>query len=360
MPRRASAPGQSDERHSGRDGDDLKLGLTLANTAHFPWSFQVDLVQTADRLGYETLWVSEAYSWDAFTQLGWFAGATSRIKLATGVVNVFSRSPALIAQSAATIDRMSNGRFILGLGTSGPQVVSGWHGVPFEQPIQRLRETVEIVRMALARKRLVYNGRVFSLNGGMELGHEPVRSWVPIYLATLSPFALRLTGEIADGWLAAFFSPSQYAEIFERDLHMGAASRDREAKPLSVCVYHSVVVSDDKAAGRDAVRPQLAFYIGAAGSRGRNFYNDLFRRYGFIEEADRVQRLYLDKRREEAVRAVTDEMIDRVTIIGPAAECRECLEEMNRIGIDEVALQLTIPEGTPGAMLAALESLAPR
>jgi F420-dependent oxidoreductase-like protein len=337
----------------------VRLGLTLANTAGFPWDALVELVRTADRAGYDTLWMAEAYSWEAFSQLGWFAAVTQRIRLATGVVNVFSRSPALLAQSAATIDRMSQGRFVLGLGTSGPQVVQGWHGAPFEGALQRLREAVEIVRMILRRERLVHEGRVFTLTGGIKLVSEPVRSRVPIYLATLTPGGLRLTGEIADGWLGAFLSPAQYAEVLAPALQEGIRRRVADAEPLATCAYQSVVVTPNRVAGRDAVRSQLALYIGAMGSRGHNFYNDLFRRYGFTEEAERIQRLYLERRRDEAARAVTDAMIDRVTIIGPAPECRERLAGLARAGLSEVALQLTVPGGDPEAVMAAARALAP-
>jgi len=338
----------------------MKLSLTLTNTAGFSPNALVEFAQTADRLGYETLWLAEAYSWEAFSQLGWLAGVTKRLKLGTGVVNVFSRSPALLAQSAATIDRLSAGRFVLGLGTSGPQLVQGWHGVPFEQAVQRLRETVEIVRTVLRRERLVHEGEVFKLRGGIKLVDEPVRPRVPIYLATLTPAGLRLTGEVADGWLGAFVSPAHYAESLGQDLQKGVQQRGAGAGPLETCAYHSVVVTSDRTAGRDAVRPQLALYIGAMGSRGHNFYNQLFRRYGFVEEAERIQRLYLDRERAEAARAVTDAMVDEVTIIGSAPECRERLVELGRVGFSEVALQLTVPGRGPDGMLAAVRDLAPR
>ena len=319
-----------------------------------------EFVRTADRLGYETLWTAEAYSWDAFSQLAWFAALTERIKLATGVVNVYSRSPAQLAQAAATIDRLSAGRFILGLGTSGPQLVQGWHGLPFERPLQRLREAVEIIRLVLMRQRLAYKGEVFTLDGGIKLVGVPVRSRVPIYLATLTPGGLRLTGELADGWLAAFLSPAHYGQILAPALQAGIGRRDAEAAPLEMCAYHSVVVTSDRSAGRDAVRAQLALYIGAMGSRGRNFYNDLFRRYGFVSETERIQRLYLDRRRDEAVQAVTDAMVDHVTIIGSAEECRDRLKELEHLGFSEVALQLTVPGGGPDDMLAVLRDMAPR
>ena len=337
----------------------MKLSLTLANTAGFSWDAVVELTKAADRLGYETLWLAEAYSWEAFGQLGWLAAATQRIRLATGVVNVFSRSPALLAQSAATLDRLSKGRFVLGLGTSGPQVVRGWHGVPFEHALPRLRETVEIVRTVLLRQRLVYDGRVFQLAGGIKLVGEPVRARVPIYLATLTPGGLRLAGEIADGWLGAFVSPARFAGTLAPALQDGLGRRSPAAEALATCVYHSVVVTSDRAAGRDAVRPELALYIGAMGARGHNFYNDLFKRYGFVDEVERIQRLYLERRRDEAARAVTDAMVDEVTIIGPAAECRERLAELGRGGFSEIALQVAVHWGGPEAMLASVRELAP-
>jgi F420-dependent oxidoreductase-like protein len=344
----------------GRGDDALKRGLSLASFAAFPPHVQAELIRAADRLGYETLWVAEAYSWDAFTQLGWIAGITEGIKLASGIVNIFSRSPALIAQSAATIDRISNGRCVLGLGASGPRVVSGWHGVPFEHIPQRLRETVDIIRLVLARRRLTYEGKIFRLDGGIKLVDEPVRPSIPIYLATLGPQALRLTGEIADGWLGAFCSPQRYAEVFAPYLRSGMAARSGNVGPLATCVTHLVAVGEDQRIDRDALRPYLALYVGGMGSRERNIYNLLFRRYGFVEEADRIQRLFLEGDRAEAAAAVTDEMIDTVAICGPAAECRERLEEVGRAGIDEVALQLVVPQGGAEAMLAAVTALAPR
>jgi F420-dependent oxidoreductase-like protein len=337
----------------------VRIGLALVTLTRYPWDAQVEFVRAADRLGYATVWVSEAYGWDALTQLGWFATVSRRINLATGVVNVFSRSPALIAQSAATLDRVSGGRCILGLGTSGPGLVERWHGVPFDQPQQRLREAVEIVRLVLHGQRLEYDGKVFKLSGRIKFAVNPLRTNVPIYLATLSPRGLRMTGEIADGWLGAFFSPRHYAAVLQPELQVGMPRRPGGGEPLSLCVYHPVVVSEDRAVGRDAVRAHLAFYIGAMGSVRQNFYARLFERYGFVEETARVQQLYLANKREEAVRAVTDEMVDAVSIIGSPEECKVGLTEMARLGLDEVAIQLTVPKGEPDDVLAAIEALAP-
>jgi F420-dependent oxidoreductase-like protein len=337
----------------------VKLGLTIPYTDRIPREQTLAFVQAADRLGYDMVWIAEAYGWDAFTVLTDIACHTERIKLGTGIVNVFSRSPALLAQSAASIDHISGGRLVLGLGTSGHQVIEGWHGVPFERGIRRLRETMEIVRAVLRRERLVYHGQVFQLGGGLKLLTHPVREEVPIYLATLTPAGVALAGELADGWLPVFFSPRHYETAIQPSLAEGAARAGRSLDDLSVCVYQPVIVTQDLDAGRDAVRPHMALYVGGMGSRERNYYNQLFRRYGFEEEAGRVQDLYLARRREEAMAALTTEMIDLVTIIGPLDECRRRLAELEALGVAEVAIGLQVPGGGPTELLAALEALAP-
>jgi F420-dependent oxidoreductase-like protein len=320
----------------------------------------VAAVQAADRLGYDTVWVAEAYGWDAFTVLTQLACSTQRIKLATGIVNVFSRSPALIGQTAASLDLISGGRFGLGLGTSGHQVISGWHGIPFERGIRRMRETVDIVRLVLARERVTYDGEIFKLDMGLKLITHPVRDSIPIYLATLTPTGIELAGEIADGWLPVFFSPRHFDEVLKPVLEAGAAKAERPVSDCTVCVVQPVVVTNDRQAGRDSVRPHLALYIGGMGSRRRNYYNQLWQRYGFVEEAQRIQDLYLDRRKEEAIALVSDEMVDLVTIIGPAEECRERLAELERHGVQEVSLGVSVPGDDPAETLAALQALAPR
>lgn len=337
----------------------MKVGLTIPYTDAASRESTRAFVQTADRLGYDRIWVAEAYGWDAFTVLTEMACQTERIELATGIVNVFSRSPALIAQTTASLDRISDGRFVLGLGTSGHQVIAGWHGVPFERGVRRMRETIEIVRMVLRRDRLTYEGEIFHLDMGLKLITHPLRDRVPIYLATLTPSGLALAGELADGWLPVFFSPRHFDEVLRPQLEKGARRAGRPLADLSICVSQPVVVTDDVEAGRDAVRPQLALYIGGMGSRERNYYNQLFCRYGFEEEAGRIQDLYLDRRREEAMAAITPEMIDLVTIIGPPDECRRRLAELERLGVAEVAIGLRVPGAGEAAVLEALEALAP-
>jgi F420-dependent oxidoreductase-like protein len=302
-------------------------------------------VQAADRLGYDIVWIAEAYGWDAFTVLTDIACNTERIKLGTGIVNVFSRSPALIAQSAASLDHISGGRFVLGLGTSGHQVVEGWHGVKFERGVRRLRETMDIARTVLRRDRLTYEGEIFHLDMGLKLITHPLRPDVPIYLATLTPAGMALAGEMADGWIPVFFSPRHWESVLRPQLVRGAERAGRSPAEISVCVYQTVIVTDDVQAGRDTIRPHLALYLGGMGSREKNYYNDLFR--------------YLERRRDEAMAAVTPEMIDLVTIIGPLDECRSRLAELERIGVDEVAISLLVPGNEPAMVLEALEGLAP-
>ncbi len=337
----------------------MKLGLTVPYTDLIPREMVHAFVQAADRLGYDKLWVAEAYGWDAFTILTDLAARTERIQLATGIVNVFSRSPALLGQTAASLDSISGGRFVLGLGTSGHQVIEGWHGVHFERGVRRLRETMDIVRAVVARERLKYSGEIFNLDMGLRLITHPVRPRIPIYLATLTPSGVALAGEMADGWLPVFFSPRHYASVIRPDLERGAARAGRSLDELSVCVSQPVVVTDDVDAGRESVRPQLALYIGGMGSRERNYYNRLFRSYGFEAEARRIQDLYLERRRDEAMALISDEMLDLVTIIGTVEECRERIAGLEKVGVDEVALAVQVPGGGPEEVAAALEGLAP-
>ena len=338
----------------------MKLGINVPYTDHIPREMVVAYVQEADRLGYDKVWVAEAYGWDAFTILAMLACSTQRIGLATGIVNVFSRSPTLIAQTAASLDAISDGRFSLGLGTSGHQVIEGWHGVKFEKGVRRLRETMEIVRTVLKRERLKYDGEIFQMPMGLHIITHPIRDRIPIYLATLTPSGVALAAEQADGWLPVFFSPMHYRQVIRPELEMGAARSGRSLDDFSVCVFQPVVVTEDKKAGRDLVRPHMALYIGGMGSRERNYYNQLFQRYGYQEEAKRIQDLYLERRKDEAMAVISDEMVDAVTVIGSAEGCRERLAELERAGVDEVAMALQVPGNDPVQVRDALEALAPR
>jgi F420-dependent oxidoreductase-like protein len=337
----------------------VKLGLTVPYADEYTPEVRRTVVQAADRLGYDTVWVPEAYGWDAFTVLTAIACDTERIQLGTGIANVFARTPAMLGQTAASLDAISGGRFKLGLGTSGHQVVEGWHGVPFERGVRRLRETADIVRTILRRDRLTYEGELFHLTGGLKLIPHPVRDRIPIYLATLTPVGMALAGEIADGWIPVFFSPRHFDEVLRPHLERGAARAGRSLDDLSICVSQQVVVADDLEVGRQTARPHVALYVGGMGSVRKNYYNDLFRSYGFEEEARRVQELYLARRREEAMAAIPDEMVDLTTIVGPVDECRRRLAELEAAGVGEVSLHLHVPGRGVDGMVAALEQLAP-
>jgi F420-dependent oxidoreductase-like protein len=337
----------------------VKLGISIPYADHLPREMVVAYVQEADRLGYDTVWVPEAYAWDAFTICTQLACATQRIKIGTGIVNVFSRTPALLGQTAGSLDLISNGRFILGLGTSGHQVVEGWHGVKFERGVRRMRETIAIVRMVLRRERVNYDGEIFHLGMGLKLITHPIRDEIPIYLATLTPSGVALAGELADGWLPVFFSPRHYDEVIRPGLENGARKAGRPLSDLSVCPLQPVVVTEDRRAGRDSTRANLALYIGGMGSREKNYYNQLWCSYGFEEEARHIQDLYLDRRKDEAMAAITDEMVDLTTIIGPAEECKQRLQELAKVGVSEVSVALSVPGNDPVETLAALRALAP-
>src|SRR5713226_113279 len=230
----------------------MKLGLTLAYEGSLSFPEALELAQRAEALGFDSVWAPEAYGTDAISILGALAARTERIQLGTGIVNVFSRTPALLAQTAATLDLISGGRFILGLGTSGHQVVAGWHGMAFEQPLLRMRETIAIVRQVLRRDRLVFDGDVFHLDMGLKLLAHPVREMVPIYLATLTPGGVRLTGELADGWIPTLFAP-EHMDLFRPELEAGARIAGRSLDSLAIAPHVPVVIDDDRVRARDVI-----------------------------------------------------------------------------------------------------------
>ena len=300
---------------------------------------QLEIVLEAERLGYDSVWTAEAYGSDAATILGWIAGQTSRIRIGSSIFQMPGRSPAMTAMTAATLDQLSDGRMILGIGSSGPQVAEGWHGQRFGQQIQRTREDVAVVRKALARERLEFHGETLDLplpdgpGKALKLTIAPVQERIPIYLAAIGPNNTRLAGEIADGWLPTLFSPEHVAE-FRPLLEEGAAASGRALDgSFDIAPTVNVFVTDDLTAARDAMRPFLALYVGGMGSRERNFYNQLVQRYGFEDAAREVQELYLDGRRDEAMAALPDELIDLVSLCGPADRVRERLEVFRSAGV---------------------------
>jgi F420-dependent oxidoreductase-like protein len=301
---------------------------------------QLAIVQEAERLEYDSVWAAEAYGSDAATILGWLAQATSRIRLGSGIFQIPGRSAAMTAMTAATLDQLSGGRMILGIGSSGPQVAEGWHGQRFGRQLQRTREYVEVVRMALRRERVVFDGETLTLplpdgpGKALKLTIAPVQERIPIYLAAIGPRNTALAAEIADGWIPTLFSPEHVAE-FRPLLEEGFARAGGSAgfDSFEIAPMVNVMISDDLDAARDAMRHYVALYVGGMGSRDKNFYNALVQRYGFEDAAARVQDLYLEGKRDEAAAALPAELIDTVTLAGPADRVRERLAVFRDAGV---------------------------
>lgn len=306
------------------------LGLTSQD--------QLEIVQEAERLGYDSVWAAEAYGSDAATVLAWLGGQTSKIKLGSAIFQMPGRSAAMTAMTAATIDQLSGGRMLLGIGSSGPQVSEGWHGVRFAKQLQRTREYIAVVRMALARERVEFHGESIDLplpdgpGKALKLTIAPVQERIPIYLAAIGPKNTALAGEIADGWIPMMLDPEHLPEL-RKPLEEGAARAGRTLDDFDIAPSVQVFVTDDLKAARDALRPFIALYVGGMGSRKQNFYNQLVQRYGFEDAAREVQDLYLEGKKEEAAAALPDDLIDRVAIVGPKDVVRERLRLYREAGV---------------------------
>ncbi len=324
----------------------MRLGLSLGyQTA---WSTPADhlaLAREADRLGYSVVWAAEAYGSDSPSMLAWMAGQTERIELGSAVMQIPGRTPAMTAMTAATIDALSGGRFRLGLGVSGPQVSEGWHGVRFGKPLARTREFVDIVKMALAREEVSYDGEFYTLplpdgpGKALRLGFHPPREQIPLYLAAVGPKNLELAGEIADGWLAIFYAP-EFAEEQLASVRAGRAKAGKELAGFDVVPSVPVVVGDDIESCAELVRWYAALYVGGMGSRQQNFYNQLATRMGYGDAAREVQDLYLAKRQRDAAAAVPMEFIDRTSLLGPKERIAERMREYAAAGVTTLSVTL--------------------
>jgi len=307
---------------------------------------QLHIVQEAERLGYDSVWTAEAYGSDAATVLGWLAGQTSRIRLGSGIFQMPARSAAMTAMTAATIDQLSGGRMILGIGSSGPQVAEGWHGQRFARQLQRTREYIAVVRMALARERVQFSGETLELplpdgpGKALKLTITPVQERIPIYLAAIGPKNTALAGEIADGWIPTLLSPEHLSEL-KGLLQEGASRAGRSLDDFDIAPTVNVFVTDDLQRARDAMRPFIALYVGGMGSRKQNFYNQLVSRYGFGDAAKQIQDLYLEGKREEAMAAIPDELIDTVSLCGPREHVRERLAVYRDAGVGTLGVTPT-------------------
>ncbi|MGA3490076.1 LLM class F420-dependent oxidoreductase [Micromonosporaceae bacterium DT55] len=340
----------------------MRLGLSLGyQTA---WSTPADhlaLAQEADRLGYSVVWAAEAYGSDSPSMLAWIAGQTERIDVGSAVMQIPARTPAATAMTATTIDTLSGGRFRLGLGVSGPQVSEGWHGVRFAKPLGRTREYVDIVKMAIARKPVAYDGEHYTLplpdgpGKALRLGFHPPRPEIPIYLAAVGPKNLELAGEIADGWLAIFYAPEYAAEQLA-SISAGRARAGKELAGFDVVPSVPVVVGDDVASCAELVRWYAALYVGGMGSRKQNFYNQLATRMGYGNAAREVQDLYLDHKQREAAAAVPMEFIDRTSLLGPKERIAERMREYAAAGVTTLSLTMFVADRDSG--IATLRTCA--
>ena len=307
------------------------------------WSEAADYVVEAERLGVDDVWSAEAWGHDAVTPLAFLAARTTRLRLGTGIMQAGTRTPALVAMTAMSLSAMSNHRFVLGLGVSGPQVIEGWHGIRFDRPVQRMREIIDIVRMAARGERVAYQGKTYQLPlpGGegkaLRSGAPPVPP-IPIYLATLSPKSLELTGEIADGWLGTSFMP-EHARVFFDSLAAGAAHAGRKLTDLDLQAGGVAALSDDVERLVSERKPGLAFTLGAMGSARHNFYNDAFRRAGYEDVAAEVQRLWLAGKREDAAARVPDEMALKTNLLGTEAMVRARIAAYRAAGVTTLRIE---------------------
>jgi F420-dependent oxidoreductase-like protein len=326
----------------------VKLGVNLGYAP--PGTNPADLVpiaRLAEALGYDSVWAAEAWGTDAVSVLAWLGASTTRIKIGSAIMQMPGRTPANTAMTAATLDLMSGGRFILGLGTSGPQVVEGWHGQPWGKPLVRTREYVEIVRAALRREAVEHRGEHYRIPydgpGATGLGKplrlmlRPLRADIPIYLAAIGPKNVALATEIADGWLPLFVDPERFAAAFGESVAGAPAG-------FEIAATVSVLVGDDVQALRDALKPHIALYVGGMGSKGKNFYNSLVSRYGWEAEAARIQELYLGGRQREAIAAVPDELVDAVSLVGPKERIRDRLEAWRETPVTTLVVGSPQPE----------------
>ena len=323
-----------------------------------------ELVQLED-VGLDIAYVPEAYSFDAVSQLGYLAARTSRLQLASGILPIYTRTPTLTAMTAAGLDYVSGGRFMLGLGASGPQVIEGFHGVPYDAPLQRTREVVEICRAVWRRERVVHEGRHYHLplppDRGTGLGkplkliNQPVRERIPVLLAAIGPKNVALAAEIAEAWEPIFFHPERAHQVWGEALAAGKAKRDPTLGDLQVAVNVPVAVGEHAEKLLDRARPTLALYIGGMGARGKNFYNDLARRYGYAEAASTIQNLYLSGRKSEAEAAVPEDLLRATTLVGSAGYVRERLAALAEAGV--TTINVSPLEDDRAGHLASIEAL---
>ena len=325
----------------------MRIGIQASYSGGFRET--ADEIRDLEAAGLDVATIAEVYTFDSVSQLGYLAAVTERVELLSAIFPIYSRTPALIAMTAAGLDYVSDGRFTLGLGASGPQVIEGWHGVPYDAPLQRTREIVEICRTVWRRERLEHPGPKYTiplppgqgtgLGKPLKLINTPVRERVPIMLAALGPKNVELAAEIAEAWEPIWFMPERAADVWGESLAAGRTKRDPSLGELQVVVGVPVAIGDDVDAMHDLVRPHLALYVGGMGARGKNFYNDLAVRYGFADAAATVQDLYLSGKKDEAAAALPEELVRAVSLIGPEGYVAERIAAFREAGVTTLALQ---------------------
>lgn len=323
------------------------------------------LVAELEKAGLDTVWVAEPYGFDAPTLMGYLAAKTETIQIAAGILNIFSRTPGALLQTAAGLDSVSGGRAVLGLGASGPQVIEGFHGVPYDRPLARTREIVDIIRMGLRREPLVHAG-IYDLplpaDQGLGLGkplkllNQPVRPVIPIWLAALGQKNVALTAEIADGWLPFLFVPEKAGDVWGGALAEGTAKRSAELAPLQISAGGVVAIGNDVSEALDRMRPLYALYVGGMGAKGKNFYYDLACSYGFEAEAQEIQELYLAGQRRDAEAKVPLAWLEASNLVGPESYVKERIEAYRAAGVTD--LQVTVAGGDPVATIGKLKEWA--
>jgi F420-dependent oxidoreductase-like protein len=327
----------------------VRLSMNLAYAGGFREA--AEQVAVLEKAGLDMVWVAEAYGFDGATLMGYLAAKTESVEIASGILPIYSRTPALIAQTAAGLDYVSGGRAVLGLGASGPQVIEGWHGVSYDRPLQRTREIIDICRRVWRREVLTNDGLyTLPFPGGTGLGKplkmitHPVRDRIPIYVASLGPKNVQMTAEVADGWLPILFVPEKARQVWGESLDKGAANRSADLAPLEISAGGVLALGEGLERMRDAARPMVALYVGGMGAKGRNFYNDLARRYGYEKEAELIQDLYLDGKKDEAAAAVPLELLEKTSLIGPESFVKERIAVMAEAGVTVLSITPVGPD----------------
>ena len=335
----------------GRSVISMKLSMMI----NYSGDFHADVQKVCDleNAGLDLVWVPEAYSFDAISQLGYLAAKTSKIEIGTGIINVYSRTATCVAQTAAGLDFVSGGRFVLGLGASGPQVIEGFHGVPYEKPMARIRDYINVCRMTWKREPVVYDGATVQvplpegqgtgLAKPLKIINHPVRDDIPIFWASLMGLSVTATAQYADGWLPIFFDPEKFHQVWGDELKAGTANRDADRGQLQISAGGMVAIGDEFVGDKkqqilDMARPNIALYVGGMGARDKNFYNTICQKYGYVDEAIEIQDRYLSGDKSGAAAAVPSEMLEKTNLVGPAGEIKERLAAYKEAGVTHLSV----------------------